>query len=116
MFELPIGYPVLVCAQIGDRFEVFFGLALRPEDGYNMGQRYKGRISIVKANGGWGQNELFEVIHGIEHYSKRISATYWAYPDEIDIVLHDEDGTWREDEQQRIVQELAKRIGININA
>lgn len=110
MFELPIGYPVLVHNQVGGSLKIFCGLALRVEDAYNLADRYIGKISVVRVSGNWGQNEQLEIQHGIEHFSKRVSACYWVYPDEVEIMLHDFDSSLDREEKQAAIMEISRRL------
>lgn len=110
MFESPVGYPVLVHDQIGESLKVFCGLALRVESGYRLGERYTGEISVVRVGGQFGQDEQLHILHGIHHFSKRNSACFWIYPDEIEIMYHDFDKSWDRQEKQAEIMELARRL------
>ncbi len=107
-----IGFPVIVHDQIDDRLLVFVGLMARVEDVFDFANRYTGRISVARVSHSFGQNERIEIHHNIEHYSKRISACYWVYPDEIDLMYKNFDGSWDQEDKQECVADIKKYMGI----
>jgi len=109
-FESPVGYPVLVHDQIGEGLQIFCGLALRVESAYRLSERYTGEISVVRVGGQFGQDEQLHILHGIHHFSKKNSACFWVYPDEVEIMYHNFDNSWDRQEKQSSIKELARRL------
>lgn len=78
-----IGKPVIVHTQVGSGwFCTFFGIVLSKNDSFVLGEIYRGKISVVKSNGYFGQDFSIEILHNIDHYDNRNSAEYWIYPTE----------------------------------
>lgn len=101
-----IGNPVIVHEQVKDSLMIFWGLALRDECDN------KKSISIVRVSGKFGQNEQLEIIHNIEHFSKRISACYWIYPEEIELMYDDFKSSWDKERKQEKIKEIAEYLGL----
>jgi len=112
MIDHPKRYPVIIHDQTdaGRGLEIFCGLALRLEDAYGGAKRYTGRISAIRIRNGCGQNEAFEIHHGLDHFSKRNSACYWIYPDEIEIMLYDFNESWDMEEKQKEIKKIMRYL------
>lgn len=114
MIDSPTGFPVIVHDQIseGESLAVFCGLALRIEDAYGGSKRYTGKISVIRVLHQYGQNERMEIHHRVDHYSKRDSACYWVYPDEIKTMLNDFKYTWDPKEKQEAIMDIMQYLGL----
>lgn len=87
----PTGLPVLIHTQLsGDCLETAIGLVTGIEDATCMAENYRGRIRAVIVTGG----DTLRAVSGLEHISKRISACYWVYLGESELMRGDFKGSW----------------------
>jgi hypothetical protein len=101
----PIGLPVLVNHQVGDNLVFGFGSILALKDAYTFGETYFGIVDLAVT-----LTSQIKIITSTEHFSKRVSALFWCYFFETDLVLKGFKGHWREREVRERIELLTESI------
>jgi len=96
----PIGLPVLIHDQLAhNELETHIALVTKCLDPLRLSEVYYGKIQAVCVTGG---RQLY-MIDNLEHYRHRISACYWVYLCEAEMMMADFSQSWNSKEiKQRI--------------